>query len=123
MSETLENQKGLGKAQITDLLDYEIASHIKGASITIPAIRLKQENEKKIPEIMGAAIIKNDRLAGFLDGEETKCLYFIKDKIKYGILTEEIIVDNEQNLISLEIFKNKTKVIPIVVNNKVEVQY
>ena len=47
LGETLENQKSLGKAQITDLLDYEIASHIKGASITIPAIRLKQENEKK----------------------------------------------------------------------------
>lgn len=120
LSETLENQKSLGKAQITDILDYEIASNIKGESITIPAIHLKQENEKKLPEIMGTAVIKNDRFAGFLDGEETKYLYFIRDEIKTGILTEEIQKNNDQNLISLEIFKSKTKVTPIVENNTIK---
>jgi spore germination protein KC len=118
--ETLENQKSLGKAQTTNISDYEIEFNLKGASIAIPAVRLKQENKKKMPEIMGAAIIKNDRLAGFLDGEETKWLYFIRDEIKHGILTEEILKNNEQNLISLEIFKSKTKVTPIVENNDIK---
>jgi spore germination protein KC len=119
LSETLENQKSLGKGQITDILDYEIVSNTKGASIAIPAIHLKQEDDKKTPEIMGTAVIKNDRLAGFLNGEETKYLYFIKDEIKYGILTEEIKTDNEVTLISLEIFKNRTKVTPVVNGNNI----
>ncbi len=120
LSETLENQKSLGKAQITDVSDYEIASNIKGASIALPAIHLEQEDDKKTPEIMGTAIIKNDSLAGFLNGEDTKYLYFIKDEIKYGILTEEIRTDNELTSISLEIFKNKTEVTPIIQNNNIE---
>ncbi|MDP4118494.1 MAG: Ger(x)C family spore germination protein [Bacillota bacterium] len=120
LNDILENEKSLGKAQIINISDYEIASNTKGASVAIPAIHLKQENEKKTPEIMGTAIIKNDKFAGFLDGEETKCLYFIRDEITYGVLTEEIRKNNEQNLISLEILKSKTKVTPIVKNNNIK---
>lgn len=120
LSDILENQKNLGKAQITNISDYEIASHIKGASVAIPAIHLKQENEKKIPEIMGTAIIKNDRLAGFLEGEEAKSLYFIRDEIKSGVLVEEIMKNDAQNLIALEIFTSKTNVTPIIENNDIK---
>lgn len=120
LGKTLENQKSLGKAQMIDILEFSIESQLKGASIIIPTIGLKRDGEKKIPEIIGSAIIKNDRLAGFLDGEETKYVNLIRNEIKSGVLTQEIQTADEQTLISLEIFKNKTKVTPIVEDENIK---
>jgi spore germination protein KC len=69
---------------------------------------------------MGTAIIKNDRFAGFINGEEAKSLYFIRDEINSGVLVEEILKNDDLNLISLEIFKSKTNVTPIVENNDIK---
>ncbi|MDF2686930.1 MAG: spore gernimation protein GerC, partial [Clostridia bacterium] len=114
-----QNQASLNKAPTTDLLLFNIESSNKGASTVFPVISLKQEDKKKIPRINGSAIIKDDKLAGFLNGEETKDLLFIKNQVSGGILVEEMQTENEPVSVSLEIFKNKTKVTPEVKNKEI----
>jgi spore germination protein KC len=114
LGEVLENQASLSKAPLIDLLIYDIESQTEGISTIIPAVSLMQEDDKKTPQILGTAIIKNDVLAGFLNGDETKYLLFIRDEIKSGILLAEMQRENESFTVSLEIFKSKTKVKPIV---------
>lgn len=118
LEETAHNQKNLGKAPIRDIMEFDIESKTKGASVVIPAIDLRQTNGKMAPEVMGTAIIKNDKLVGFLNGEETKEMMFIRNEIKGGILVEEIQEQKAPIVVSLEIFKNKTKVTPVTYDNK-----
>ncbi|MNC45161.1 Spore germination protein B3 precursor [compost metagenome] len=61
-----------------------------------------------------------DKMIGKLSGEETKFMLFIKDKIKGGVLT----VNNEKGApdFTLEIFSNKTKVKPVWINGKLQLQ-
>lgn len=118
LEETVHNQKNLGKAPISDIMEFDIESKTKGASVVIPAIDLKQTDGKMAPEMIGTAIIKNDKLVGFLNAEETKEMMFIRNEIKGGILVEEIQEQKSPIVVSLEIFKNKTKVIPIVDGDK-----
>jgi spore germination protein KC len=119
LGDSLKNEESLGKAPIADLLNLDIASKIKGASMVMPAIGLTEINGKKVPQIMGSAIIKNDKLVGFLDGEETFYLNFIRGELKRGVLVEEMRAKDEATLVSLEIFKNSTKVKLIVDQSKI----
>ena len=121
LDEILDNETSLSKAPVTDVLNYDIESHTKGASPVLPTVSLAQTDDKKTPRIMGAAIIKNDKLVGFLDGEETKDLLFIRDEIKGGILTGETEEDNQTTAVSLEIFGNKTKVTPLADGNEIRI--
>lgn len=114
LDEIIKNQVSLGKAPKTDILQFDIQAQTKGISQVIPTVNLKKVDEKMTPQVIGTAIIKNDKLVGFLNGEETKDLIFIINEVKGGILVEETQANDETNFVSLEIFKSKTKITPIV---------
>jgi len=121
LDEMIKNQMSLSKAPIIDILTFDIESKIKGISTIAPAVNLKKMDGKMVPQIIGSAIIKNDKLAGFLNGEEAKLLTFIRDKVKGGILVEEMQVNDVPTLVSLEIFKSKTNVTPVVDGEDIEI--
>jgi spore germination protein KC len=74
-----------------------------------------------LPQIAGTAFFKHDKLAGFLSGEETKYLMFIKNKVKGGLLIEGTQENGVSTPVSLEIFKSKTQVKPIVDDKGIKV--
>jgi len=117
----INNEASLSKAPITDILKFCIESKTKGISTVIPVVNLKKINGKSIPQTMGTAIIKNDKLVGFLKGEETKDLLFIRNEVKGGLLIEEMQTSDAPTLVSLEIFKNKTNVTPIVDDKDIKI--
>lgn len=120
LSETVENQKSLSKSPVMEMLHYDIETATAGISTVLPAVKMKQIDDKKIPEINGTAVIKDDKLIGFLTGEETKYLNFIRDDIKGGVLVEEMKNQETITTMSLEIFKSKTKLKPETYNNTIK---
>lgn len=120
LDDIIKNQVNLSKAPIVDILKFDIESKTKGISTVIPAVNLKQINGKITPEIMGTAIIKKDKLVGFLNDEETKDLIFIRNEVKGGLLIEEMGEKDIPTLVSLEIFKSKTKVKPVADGKDIE---
>lgn len=121
LDEIIKNQVNLSKAPIVDVLKFDIESKTKGISAVIPAVNLKQINGKITPEIMETAIIKEDKLVGFLNDEETKDLIFIRNEVKGGLLIEEMREKDIPTLVSLEIFKSKTKVKPVADGKDIEI--
>lgn len=121
LDEMIKNQVNLSKAPITNVLKFDIESKTKGISAVIPTVNLKQIDGKMIPQIMGTAIIKKDKLVGFLNDEETKDLIFIRNEIKGGLLIEEIQEKDTPTVVSLEIFKSKSKVKPIVDGKNIKI--
>ncbi|WP_024832527.1 Ger(x)C family spore germination protein [Ruminiclostridium josui] len=119
LDKILQNESRLSKAPKMDLLDYSIELQTKGTSTVIPAVHLENIEGNLIPRVAGAAIIRNDKLAGELDGEETKDLLFIRDEVKGGVLVSH----EDAGLsapISLEILRSRTKVKPIVETGKLK---
>ena len=114
LDEMLKNQVSLSKAPIIDILQFDNDLEAKGISAIAPAVSLKQIDGKMLPHIMGTAIFKKDKLVGFLNGEETKNLIFIRNKVKGGLLVEGTQGNDVTTPVSLEIFKSKTKVTPVV---------
>jgi spore germination protein KC len=121
MEEMIKNQVSLSKAPIVEIMKYNIESRTKGISTVIPAVDLIESAGKITAQVAGTAIIKHDKLVGFLNDEETKDLIFIRNEIKGGILNEDIRVKDNHTRISLEIFKSKTKVTPIVDGSDIKI--
>jgi len=113
----LRNQVSLSKASGTDILQFDNDLQAKGIAAIAPVVKLQQIDDKILPQIIGTAIFKEDKLVGFLNGEETKDLLFIKNEVKGGMLIEEM-QENEGNIfVSFKIFQSKTQV-TLVVDNK-----
>lgn len=121
LDQMIDNEESLSKAPLIDLLLFDIQIQTKGISQAIPSISLLKSDGTVVPHIIGTAIIKNNKLLGFLDGEETKNMLFIKDEIKGGVLTEELQLKGKPTTVSLEIFKSKTKIKPIVKGKDIKI--
>lgn len=93
-----------------------------GISATLPTVNLTTDDNSMIPEITGTGVFKQDRLVGYLNGEETKTMLFIKNKIKGGLLSKKEYKDNSETNVALEIFKNKTKLKPRFANGKITME-
>ncbi len=121
MVDILHNQVNLSKAPINNILHFNIESKTEGASAILPAVNLIRIDGKMAPQIFGTAIIKNGKLVGFLSGEETQVLLFIRNEIKGGVLVEGVQKKSIDTAVALEIFKSKTKVTPVVYGKQVEI--
>lgn len=120
LNEIIESQKSLSFSPDIEewIFLQELAS--TGLSATLPAVQLKSENGKTLTEVTGTAVFKQDKLVGFLDGEETKTLLFIRNKIKGGVLFTKDSGDDVAT--TLEIMKNKTKLKPFYDSSKVTME-
>ncbi len=114
LGETIKNQVSLSKSPKIDVLTFEMESKNEGMATILPTVKLVEVDQKIVPQIVGTAIIKNDRIAGYLSGEETKALLFIRDEVKGGLLIDTPENSSVSIPVSLEIFSNKTKVTPLV---------
>lgn len=114
----LDSQIALSKVPRAKV--YEIVNALSGEGISpvLPAIRLTENQGEKTTELSGSAVFNKDKLIGFLNGDETKSLLFIRDKIKGGVLVVKKSPENGSANVTLDIKKNKTKVKPVNSNGK-----
>lgn len=107
----LENQKSLSKAPVINAWEFSNRLSVDGFSAIAPAVHLKESDGEMIPQIMGTAVFKGDKLIGLLDGHETKEMLFVQNQIKGGVFANESKTDD--TYATLEIFKSKTKIQPV----------
>ncbi|MDP4084130.1 MAG: Ger(x)C family spore germination protein [Bacillota bacterium] len=117
LADTLKNQISLSKAPIKELWGFINDLEAQGIVNIVPAVHLKKNKNMYSPQIMGAAVFDNAKLIGFLNSEETQEVLFVKDEVKGGLLIDRDKTNGLKAPISMEIFKNKTKIEPVVSRN------
>ena len=113
MNFMLDANKSLAKSPKVGTYEFINTLESEGISPTLPAIGITTSENKETSELSGTAIFKKEKLVGFLDEEESKYLLFIRDKIKGGLLSINMSENNPKDKVTLEIFKNKTKIKPV----------
>jgi spore germination protein KC len=121
LDDMLKNQESMSKAPVTDILKFNNDLKAEGICAIAPVVNLKQMDGIMLPNIMGTAIFKSDKLVGFLNGEETKNMIFVRNEIKGGVLIEGMQGNDLTIPVSLEIFKNKTQVTPVTNGKDIEI--
>lgn len=121
----LKNQKSVSKypkAKLTDVIE-NLAS--EDSVILLSTVEIRSYPDRVQPEVSGSAILKYDKVVGYLQGEETQYALWARNDLKGGILVVRDILDTGNN-ISFEVFYSKTKLKPEYkansINMKVDVR-
>lgn len=119
LGKIIDYQAAISKAPRIEAWDISNNIANKGATAITPVVELKSEVGKEGPSVVGTAIFKKDKLVGFLNGEETKDMLFIQNKVKGGVLVRIEGESNNEIPVSLEMFNSKTKVEPVIYDNNI----
>ncbi|WP_053955686.1 Ger(x)C family spore germination protein [Inediibacterium massiliense] len=113
IEDILKNEKGISKYVATPLWKFVDDLSSEGISPVLPTASTNIFEGKKIVEIYGTEVFKKAKPVGWLNGNETKSLLFVLDKLKGGALVIDQKQEKSYQKIALEILKNKTKIEPI----------
>ncbi|MCX7841686.1 MAG: Ger(x)C family spore germination protein [Clostridia bacterium] len=113
MEDMISNQASLSKAPSQEVWQFLNILEAEGVMPLIPVVDLRTINGKSNLDIDGGAVFRKDKLVGFIDGEDIKYVLFAMDRIKGGLLIENIEENGEESKVSLEIFESDTKVRPV----------
>ena len=117
MEDMLMGNRSLSKAPNVKVYEFMNDLSEEGISGILPALGITMNMDEKTAELSGTAVFKKEKFIGFLDEEDSKFLLFVKDKIKGGVYTIKVEEESPNEIITLEIFKNKTKITPVYNND------
>ncbi|MGG6313060.1 Ger(x)C family spore germination protein [Paenibacillus macerans] len=120
IDEMLKNEKSVSASPVMEIFDFADTINTAGISSVLPMIYLSDEDGKKTASISGLAVFDLDKMLGTMDYNKTKYVLFLRDEIKGGILP--LGGYDRAPGISLEIFKNETKIEPVLVDGEVEIR-
>ncbi|HYF75301.1 MAG TPA: Ger(x)C family spore germination protein [Candidatus Nitrosocosmicus sp.] len=117
LDHALRAQRAIARYPAVPLYKFLDMLSSKETAVAIPTIRLINNRGKIGTYITGSAIIKGNKLIGYLDEQESKALLWIRDELKGGLFIVEKTGKSGIN-VSLEIFKNKTTLTPAIEDGK-----
>jgi spore germination protein KC len=110
------------KSKLTEVVE-NLAS--KDSVLLLTTVEIKNYPDRVQPEVYGSAILKYDKVIGYLEGEETQYALWARGDLKGGILVVKDILNSGNNM-SFEVFSAKTKLKPQYepdnINMKVDVR-
>ncbi|CCC57937.1 Ger(x)C family spore germination protein [Caloramator australicus] len=118
VDEMLENSIYLSKYPKIELWDLINQIQFDISTAILPVAYIVEDNDRKIINISGSAIFKEAKMIAFLNDADTKNLLFLRNKVYGGILPLNNVLGTESS-VSFEIYKSKTKVKPILIDNKI----
>lgn len=84
----------------------------KGIAATLPTIGVTTNEGLKTSELSGTAVLKKNKLVGFLDEEDTKYFLIVINKFKGGVIADKKPPGAKEANVTFEVFNSKTKVKP-----------
>ncbi len=117
LDDTLRAQDAVSRYPAVEL--YELLENLESSAVSpvIPAVENIKTKGRNITYVSGAAVIKNDKLIGYIDAYEAKSLLWIMDELKGGLFSVDNVGDTGTR-VSLELYKNKTKIKPTIENDQ-----
>jgi spore germination protein KC len=116
---TLRAQKSIGLFPSVEL--YELIDNLASeeASPVLPVVDLYNFRGTSASHIGGAAIIKDNKLQGYLDEIDTRSMLWVQDELKGGVYP---LKASDGTKVSLEIIESRTKVKPEIIDNELVIK-
>lgn len=108
-------------SKIPNVQVYQLLNDVSTDGIypVLPTVELVYNGDKETMALSGGAIFNNDKLVDYMDFEDVKSYLFIRNQITGGLINTTLINNDSIDNIDLEIFKNKTKINPIISNEEI----
>jgi spore germination protein KC len=118
LDDTMRSGKTSSKFVNSRLWSFIDGISSEGKSETVATVKNELSDSSITLHLRGSAVFKSDKLVGYLDGEETLYMLMIKNEIKEGLITIKNVSGSDTS-VTLEIYKNRTKLTPLYNNGKV----
>lgn len=107
-------------SKVPNVQVHELVNDVSATGFysVLPTVQMVLNEDKETMALSGGAILNRDKLVGYMDVEDVKYYLFVRNKIKGGLLTTSLTDNNSIDNVTLEIFKNKTKVNPVISNGE-----
>jgi spore germination protein KC len=122
LSDVFNSFRDLSKYISSELITFTDHISSKRICALAPVINITTLNNEKALEISGTSVFKQDKLAYFLNSKESMIVLIMIDEIKSGLLTLDRSDSNDDIKITMEILNCKTKIKPILENDKIIMQ-
>jgi spore germination protein KC len=121
LDDTMRSQKATSRFPFIELFEFFDRLFYKQVSPVLPMVRLVEQHGLKTPQVGGTAIFKDGKMIGTLDENHTKCMLWLRDEFDGGL---KIIsnVGEAGDDVTLEVYKSKTKITPIVENEVLKIK-
>jgi len=122
LEETITNEKDNSYLTVKNLKDFIEMINKPGSEAYTAGISISPKNSNdKVEEIKlnieDTAVFKNDKMAGWLNKDESRGLLFASGNEKGGFMT----IPFEDDIISLRILKVTSKAQPVIDNGKIQI--
>ena len=117
-------KQGIGlKVTIKDFWDMIIAEGIEPVAPRFKLVPLEATNKQpeeessspqKVQAISGAAVFKNDQLAGWMNDAETRGILHLRNELEIGVITVNIPQEKGGGKVSVKMTKVKTAFKPVL---------
>jgi spore germination protein KC len=113
IDDAMRSQEAVSRFPFIELFEFFDRLFYKQVAPILPTVRLVQQHDEKTPEVAGTAVFKEKKLIGFLNEEDTKSMLWLRDEVKGGLAIIKDAAGTKEN-VTLEIYKSKTKITPII---------
>jgi spore germination protein KC len=120
INDAMKNDKAINKYPTIELWQFADWIYDDTVDPLLPTIYMEGV-EKTVPQVLGTAVFKEDRLVGYLNAEETINVQIIRNKIKNSVLPIEKDALSLGADLTLEFFKCKTKLKPAFENDNTKI--
>ncbi|MEC1520635.1 Ger(x)C family spore germination protein [Neobacillus niacini] len=123
--ETRELAKmGVGiKVYVRDFMNMLLTEGLEpfASQFTLEPLEVYTKNKSgKTQALNGIAVFKGDKLAGWMEEDETRGLLWLRNEMKEGVISIKIPHDQDGGNISMEIVRAETKIVPILKGGKIK---
>lgn len=127
IEEAFKNGKLVAKFPLVHFYNFAEELEKEGVCPMLPTIRIEKEEGNANIVLGGAALFKKDKVIGYLNEYEAQSIMFLKEKSIFAPMVVEVDdplseESNGRRRISFETLKIRSKVKPIVDNNKLLAQ-
>lgn len=120
ITNSIENQKRLGKVANTKLYQYLDDTVDEGGSPVLAAVSVISAPKGKRLEVAGAAIFNQSWFAGFLDETETRTMMIASNEKITTVLPLPEDPQGHYRAASVEVFPNKVTIRPVFIDGRAE---
>jgi spore germination protein KC len=113
IDDAMRSQKSITRFPFIQLYEFFDRLFYKQVAPILPTINLVEQHGEKSTHVGGTAIFKGEKLIGFLNEEDTKSMLWLRDEVKGGLIILKNAAGTDDN-VTLEIYKSKSKITPIV---------
>jgi spore germination protein KC len=113
IDDTMRSQKAISRFPFVEMYEFFDRLFYKQVSPILPAVHLVEQHDEKTPQVGGTAVFKDKKLIGFLNDDDTKLMLWLRNEVKGGLIIIKNAAGTKEN-VTLEIYKSKTKITPVI---------